>query len=91
MFSKIRGWLRGLVSDLPPETNFCETDCEKTVCDDEHFTGCARRLKRMVQLSDVQSLAVAASGPSHPTPAPSQALHLAPPAKTSQEAGVPVA
>jgi len=75
MMTRIQAWLRGLMHELPPEVNYCETDCQKTTCSDTNFACCADRLNRMVQLHADPQLAMALApgtagtvSPLHPMP-----------------------
>jgi len=42
-----RFWTRiksGIVQDVPPHLEACESSCKKEDCSEEHFASCAQRL-----------------------------------------------
>lgn len=51
-------WIKGLVQDLPPEMNACETDCGHRVCAGDHWEECPFRLQRLQTLNEERNCSV---------------------------------
>jgi len=47
MFGKLRDWLFGLVTRVPPDVAACEFDCHTTECHFGDWRNCPRRMETL--------------------------------------------